>query len=120
MKRLLLVCVLMAALGVALAQKGRSTITQTGQSGISQHNINVPDALQVHPVGQLGIGRRYLCPDITAPLLDVIRELTDQASVDNELKFESDNQLTSDNIYERRMQIIKAGIDQLKKPRSKR
>ena len=58
-------------------------------------------------MGQLDVRNTYLCADVKAPLLDVIRELTDQASVDNELKFEKDNQLTSDNIYERRMSIIK-------------
>ena len=69
-----------------------------------QNNIEVPDPTKPPT------SKDSSCADVNVPLLDIIKQLTDQTSVDNEVKYEQDHKLTADKIYQRRMSIIKEGV----------
>lgn len=111
-RTILVAAILMFSIVVAPAQR-----TSSGQS---QHTIDVP-----HPLNEIDVPHKaggnknpfslYTdCPDRNAPLLEIIRLLSDDSSVQNEVKYETDNGLDVNAIFQRRMDVISKAIQTLR------
>jgi hypothetical protein len=116
MKTFLLACLLATAPGiVAEKSKAQNNIEVPKPPVIPPPDVNIevpkppaPVSPDVNNVPQSN--KASVCADVNAPLLDIIKELTDQDSVNNEVKYEQAHKLTADKIYQRRMSIIKTGV----------
>ena len=121
MKKLLLVCIFAIGLGVAPAQKepmtkGKSVDEVIRQNKENMHTIDVPNPKEMKgSVDRPMQVVQYIgCEDVNARLLEVIKDLTDAESINNEIKFEADNHLTAGSVYARRVAIIENLAQQLR------
>src|ERR1700731_3959363 len=117
MKAFLLACLLTAPGIVAEKTSAQNNIEVPKPPVIPLPDVNIevpkpPASPEVNNAPQ--VNKSPGCADVNTPLLDIIKELTDQDSVNNEVKYEQAHKLTADKIYQRRMSIIKAGVEALK------
>jgi hypothetical protein len=120
MKIFLLACLLATAPAIVASKSKAQNNIEVPRPPPVVPNVNIevpkpPARPNVNSVSQ--VDKTPDCADVNAPLLDIIKELTDQDSVNNEVKYEQAHKLTADKIYQRRMNIIKTGVEALKTPK---